>query len=199
MLPAKPTVKNSLARLFDAMNMDLSLEERLRKAVRDIPGFPKPGIVFKDITPVIGSGELFESVISKLSEPFQEPKPDAVLGIESRGFILGAPIAHQLGTGFVIVRKSGKLPYRTERASYALEYGEDVLEIHADAIRPGQRVLIVDDLLATGGTARAAAELVNKLGGQVIAFACLIELSFLKARERLDPIPVVSLISYDHE
>jgi adenine phosphoribosyltransferase len=173
--------------------------EQLRSSIRDIPGFPKPGVVFKDITPLIGNGKLFEKTITHLSQAFEETKPDLVLGIESRGFILGAPIAYKLGTGFVIVRKSGKLPYQTHRASYSLEYGDDVLEIHRDAIQAGQKVLIVDDLLATGGTAAAAVELVHKLGGAVISLVCLVELSFLKGRERLKPIPVISLIPYDHE
>src|SRR4051812_21887914 len=136
----------------------------LSRAIRDIPDFPKKGIIFKDITPLLGDGPLFHKTIDILAERYSGEKIDAVLGIESRGFIIGAALAYRLGAGFCIVRKPGKLPYQTHRATYQLEYGSDTLEIHRDAIKPGARVLVVDDLIATGGTAAAACELVSALG-----------------------------------
>jgi len=170
----------------------------LSRAIRDIPDFPKKGIVFKDITPLLGNGALFHKTIDILAERYRNQKIDAVLGIESRGFIIGAALAYRLGSGFCIVRKPGKLPYETRRASYELEYGTDSLEIHRDAIKPGARVLIVDDLIATGGTAKAACELVSALGGEVVECAFVIELSFLKGREKLG-CRAFSILRYDSE
>ena len=171
----------------------------IRAAIRDIPNFPKPGIVFKDITPLLSSGALFGKTIDMLAQRYLNQKIDAVLGIESRGFIIGAALAYKLGAGFSVVRKPGKLPYETHQASYALEYGTDTLEIHIDAIPRGARVVIADDLIATGGTAAATAELVSKLGATVVECAFVIELSFLKGREKLRPHGVHSILRYDSE
>ena len=172
---------------------------QIRQAIRDIPNFPKPGIIFKDITPLLGNGRLFKQTIDLLADRYRPQEVDIILGIESRGFIIGAALAYRLEAGFCIVRKPGKLPYETHRASYLLEYGSDTLEVHQDALQPNARVLIVDDLLATGGTASAAAELVQKLGGRVVECAFVIELSFLKGREKLKPHGVFSLIQYETE
>jgi adenine phosphoribosyltransferase len=171
----------------------------IRQVIRDIPNFPKPGIVFRDITPLLGNGRLFKRTIDILAERYRSQKIDTVLGIESRGFIIGAALAYQLGAGFCVVRKPGKLPYETHKANYQLEYGTDSLEIHIDAIPHNARVVIADDLIATGGTAAATAELVAKLGGTVLECAFVIELSFLKGRERLKPHDVFSLVQYDSE
>jgi adenine phosphoribosyltransferase len=168
----------------------------LRAYVRDVQNFPKPGIVFKDLTPLLANGEAFHDAISRLAARYVEP-PDVVLGIESRGFIVGAAVAYALGAGLAVVRKPGKLPAETHRVEYALEYGTDMLEIHRDAFENGRRVLVVDDLLATGGTAAAAVALVDRLGGRVVECAFLIELSFLGGRGRIAPIPVFSLIQYE--
>ncbi len=168
----------------------------LKAHVRDVPDFPKPGIVFKDLTPLLANGQAFHEAISRLAARYAEP-PDVVLGIESRGFIVGAAVAYALGAGLAVVRKRGKLPAETHRVEYALEYGTDMLEIHRDAFDHGRRVLVVDDLLATGGTAAAAVALVNRLGGRVVECAFLIELSFLGGRDRIAPIPVFSLMQYD--
>ena len=168
----------------------------LRAYVRDVPNFPKPGIVFKDVTPLLANGEAFHDAITRLAARYPEP-PDVVLGIESRGFIVGAAVAYALGAGLAVVRKPGKLPAETHRVEYALEYGTDMLEIHRDAFDHGRRVLVVDDLLATGGTAAAAVALVDRLGGRVVECAFLIELSFLGGRERIAPVPVFSLIQYE--
>ena len=178
------------------MNDDVA---SIRRAIRDIPDFPKPGIVFKDITPLLANGSLFAKTIDLLAERYREKKIDTVLGIESRGFIIGSALAYRLGAGFSVVRKPGKLPYETHSASYQLEYGSDALEIHIDAISSGARVVIADDLIATGGTAAATAELVAKLGGTVVECAFVIELAFLKGREKLQPYGVYSLIQYDSE
>jgi adenine phosphoribosyltransferase len=171
----------------------------IRKAIRDIPDFPKKGIVFKDITPLLGNAPLFQRTVDLLAERYRKERIDTVLGIESRGFIIGSALAYRLGAGFCIVRKPGKLPYQTHRASYELEYGTDTLEVHRDAIRSGARVLIADDLIATGGTAAAAVELVSKLGGSVVECAFVIELAFLKGREKLKPHGVYSILKYDSE
>jgi adenine phosphoribosyltransferase len=171
----------------------------IRGAIRDIPNFPKPGVIFKDITPLLSNGRLFKQTIDLLAERYQSRAVDVVLGIESRGFIIGAALAYRLGAGFSIVRKPGKLPYETHSASYDLEYGSDTLEVHRDALPPRARVLIADDLIATGGTAAATAALVSRLGGEVVECAFVIELSFLKGREKLKPHPVFSLIRYDSE
>jgi adenine phosphoribosyltransferase len=173
--------------------------DSIRKAIRDIPDFPRPGIVFKDITPLLGDGPLFAQTIDVLAERYRDKKIDMVLGIESRGFIVGAALAYKLGAGFCVVRKPGKLPYDTHSASYELEYGTDSLEIHIDAIAQNARVLIVDDLIATGGTAAATAQLVSKLGGEVVECAFVIELCFLKGRDKLQPYGVFSLVQYDAE
>jgi adenine phosphoribosyltransferase len=165
--------------------------------IRDIPDFPKQGIVFKDIMPLLADPEALHETVERLTE-FAEPrKPDLILGAEARGFILGAALAYRLGCGFVAARKPGRLPWRTVSAKYELEYGYDVLELHADAIEAGARVLIHDDLLATGGTARAKVELVEQLGGEVVGLAFVIELTFLNGREQLAGYDVFSLIQYD--
>jgi len=171
----------------------------IRKAIRNIPNFPKAGVVFKDITPLLSDGSLFRRTVDLLAQRYQSQKVDTVLGIESRGFIIGAALAYKLGAGFCIVRKPGKLPYQTHSARYELEYGSDTLEVHRDALSPGARVLIADDLIATGGTAGAAAALVSRLGGEVVECAFVIELSFLNGRERLRPYAVFSLLQYDSE
>jgi adenine phosphoribosyltransferase len=171
----------------------------IRRAIRDIPDFPKPGIVFKDITPLLADGPLFVKTIDLLADRYHREKIDTVLGIESRGFIIGAALAYKLGAGFSVVRKPGKLPFETHSASYALEYGVDALEIHIDAISRDARVVIADDLIATGGTAAATAELVTKLGGTVVECAFVIELSFLNGRQKLKPYGVYSLLQYDSE
>jgi len=171
----------------------------IRGAIRDIPDFPKPGIVFKDITPLLSNGPLFGKTIDLIAARYRGQKIDTVLGIESRGFIVGAALAYKLGAGFSVVRKPGKLPYETHSASYQLEYGKDTLEIHIDGIAPKARVIIADDLIATGGTAAATAELVSKLGGTVVECAFVIELSFLKGREKLKPYGVYSILQYESE
>lgn len=168
----------------------------LRRYIRDIPDFPKPGIVFKDITPLLADGAALRWTIDQLGERYRGTV-DMVLGIESRGFIIGSALAYALGVGIAIVRKPGKLPAQTYSAQYELEYGTDILEIHRDAFGEKQRVLIVDDLLATGGTATAAIRLAEHLGGEIVECAFIIELGFLKGRERLAPRPVHSLIRYD--
>jgi adenine phosphoribosyltransferase len=168
----------------------------LESKIRDIPDFPKRGIVFKDIMPLLADPESLRETVERLAE-FAEPrKPDLVLGAEARGFILGAALAYRLGCGFVAARKPGKLPWRTVSAKYALEYGFDVLELHADAISQGARVLVHDDLLATGGTARAKIDLVEQLGGEVVGLAFVIELEFLNGRDKLAGYDVFSLIRY---
>jgi adenine phosphoribosyltransferase len=168
----------------------------LATKIRDIPDFPKRGIVFKDIMPLLGDPEALQETVERLAE-FAEPrKPDLILGAEARGFILGAALAYRLKCGFVAARKPGKLPWRTVSVKYALEYGFDALELHADAITPGKRVLVHDDLLATGGTARAKVDLVEQMGGEVVGLAFVIELEFLNGRERLEGYDVFSLIKY---
>ena len=164
--------------------------------IRDIPDFPKSGILFKDITPVLGNAAAFAEVIDHFVVEAQTSSPDVVVGIESRGFLFGAPVALALGVGFVPIRKVGKLPHDTLQEEYALEYGTAAVEIHRDAIQPGQRVLIVDDLLATGGTALAAAKLVEKLGGIVVGFSFLIELGFLPGRQALSGYSIQALVTY---
>jgi adenine phosphoribosyltransferase len=170
----------------------------LKTKIRDVPDFPKPGVVFKDITPVLEDAELFRLTTDAMSAPFENQRISHVIAIESRGFILGAPVAQRLGAGFIPVRKPGKLPARTEAESYALEYGIDTLEVHADACdwtgRP--RLLIVDDVLATGGTADAARRLIERLGGEVVGFSFLIALSFLPGLERLSGRTLHALITY---
>jgi adenine phosphoribosyltransferase len=169
----------------------------LKSKIRDIPDFPKPGIVFKDIMPLLAEPEALRDAVDRLAEWARPRRPDLVLGAEARGFITGGALAYQLGCGFVPARKPGKLPWTTISAKYALEYGFDVLELHADAIRAGQRVLVHDDVLATGGTARAKIELVEHLGGEVVGVAFVVTLEFLKGRERLAGYDVHSLVQYE--
>lgn len=168
----------------------------LKTFIRDVPDFPKPGIIFKDITPLLKNEKAFKIVCDELAKPFSKLDVKQIVGIESRGFLLASPVAYKLGIGLVPVRKKGKLPFKTEKISYSLEYGEDFLEIHSDAISKGDRVLIVDDVLATGGTAEAVAKLVQKLGGEVVGLAFLIELAFLNGRSRLAGFPLRTLIHY---
>ena len=172
---------------------------KIRGAIRDIPDFPKPGIIFKDITPLLSNGSLFGRTIDLIADRYRGQTIDTVLGIESRGFIFGSALAYKLGAGFSVVRKPGKLPYETHSASYDLEYGKDTLEIHIDAVAPNSRVVIADDLIATGGTAAATAELVSRLGATVVECAFVIELSFLNGREKLKPHKVFSVLQYDSE
>ena len=175
----------------------ISTAADIKKMIRDIPNFPKPGILFKDITPVLKDPSSFRFTVDVIAGEFEKlGKIDCVVGIESRGFIMSPVLAYKLNAGFVPVRKKGKLPYTTEQESYTLEYGEAVLEIHQDAIVPGSRVVIVDDLLATGGTALAAARLVEKLGGKVIKLAFLVELLFLAGRKKLSAYDIFSLVQY---
>ena len=170
--------------------------EHLKAMIRHVPDFPKPGILFYDITTLLRDPAGLRESIDGLAKPFRDQRIDVVVAIESRGFILGAAVADRLGVGFVPVRKPGKLPARTLQQSYDLEYGSDALEIHQDAITPGQRVLIVDDLLATGGTARAALDLVRKTGGEVAGLAFLVELQFLDGRTRLGDVPLFVALQY---
>jgi adenine phosphoribosyltransferase len=173
--------------------MDL---ERVKALVRDVPDFPQEGIVFKDITPLLADPIAFSTVIDLIVVHFGRGNVDKVVGIEARGFILASPVAYHFGAGFVPVRKKDKLPWQTESADYALEYGTATLEVHRDAVTPGERVLIVDDVLATGGTAAATAQLVERIGGKVIGIACLIELGFLNGRDKLEGHDLFSLITY---
>ena len=166
------------------------------RLIRDVPDFPKPGLIFKDIMPMLADGPAFRAIVDELAGAVGPWKPDLVLGAEARGFMFGAPLAYALGAGFVAARKPGKLPYTTVSAKYALEYGFDALEVHIDAIKPGQRVLICDDLLATGGTCKAKIELVERLDGVVAGLAFAIELDFLNGREQLAGYDMVSLIHY---
>jgi len=168
----------------------------IAEKIRNIPDFPKEGINFKDITPLLSDIKIFRKAVKQMATPFMDSNIHIVVGIESRGFIFGAPIADYLNSSFVPVRKPGKLPWKTESVSYDLEYGKDSLEIHKDAIKEGQNVLIVDDLLATGGTAEAACKLVSKLEGNIIGLTVLIELDFLNGRKKLNPYNVHSLVKY---
>lgn len=170
--------------------------DAIRAAIRDIANFPKPGILFKDITPVLSDAQLFRDSISLLCETAGEHKIDKVVGIDARGFIFAAAVADRLGAGFVPIRKKGKLPWLTHQTSYSLEYGESVVEVHQDAVLPGETVLLVDDLLATGGTAAAAIKLLDELGAKIIGISVLIELDFLKGRERLGLHPVHAILNY---
>lgn len=172
------------------------MEKFLKEQIRDVPDFPKPGIVFKDITPLLQNHSAFERIIRNFVDRYAGKGIDAVVGIESRGFLFGAPLAHQLGASFIPVRKKGKLPYKTVDISYDLEYGSATIEMHTDAISKGQNVVVVDDLLATGGTAGAACELVRGQGGRVVECAFVVELSFLGGREKIPETPIYSLVSY---
>jgi adenine phosphoribosyltransferase len=167
----------------------------LRALIRDVPDYPKPGILFKDITPVLASPQGFQTAIDLLSAPFLDQRIDHVLGVESRGFMFAAPIALRLGAGFVPVRKPGKLPRRCDRVEYALEYGKDAVEMHADALQRGSRVLVIDDVIATGGTAKAAIDLAQGQGAEVVAAAFLLELTFLGGAAKLG-VPHSALIRY---
>ena len=170
--------------------------DEIQQAIRTIPDFPKPGILFKDITPLLADARLFAGTIDFLTEPFSPGMIDAVVGIDARGFIFAAAAALKLEAGFVPVRKKGKLPYTTHEEDYALEYGTATVAMHTDALKPGSRVLLIDDLLATGGTAAAAAALVQKLGGQILEIAFLIELSALGGRQKLKQFPIRSVVTY---
>ena len=171
-------------------------EEQLRRFIRDVPDFPQPGIIFKDITPLLADKATFKGVVEQVCSHWAARPPDVVTAIEARGFIPGGAVALGLGAGFVPIRKPGKLPWKTVSQDYQLEYGTDQLQIHEDAVKPGQTVLIVDDVLATGGTAAAATQLIRKLGGFVLGIHVLIELSFLGGRDRLHGIEVVSELVY---
>jgi adenine phosphoribosyltransferase len=175
----------------------MPIAEDLRALIRDIPDFPKPGIVFKDITPLMADPKALEVAVSGLADHARPLGVECVLAAEARGFLLGPALALALGAGFALARKPGKLPYDTVSAEYELEYGSDSLELHSDAVRPGTRVLVHDDLLATGGTARALCELVRQLGGEVVGCGFLIELAFLGGRKRLQPYDAHALLTYD--
>ena len=173
--------------------------EDLKKVIRNVPDFPKKGIVFRDITTLIASKDAFKFVVDELTKRYSGKNIDYIVSIESRGFIFGAALAYRLGCGLVPVRKKGKLPYKTHQATYELEYGTDTLEIHEDAFQEGKNILIVDDLLATGGTVSAVIELVKKLEGKLIETAFVIELEFLNPRSKLKDVPIFSLVKYDKE
>jgi adenine phosphoribosyltransferase len=170
--------------------------EEIKDLIRDVPDFPEPGIVFKDITPVLADPLAFSTITDLIVVHFGRGNVDKVVGIEARGFILASPVAYHFGAGFVPIRKKGKLPWETVSADYELEYGTATLELHRDGVKPGERVLIVDDVLATGGTARAAASLVEEIGGEVYGIACVIELDFLHGRDKLADRDLYTLIHY---
>ena len=170
----------------------------LKSSIRDIPGFPKEGVIFKDITTLLKDKNKFKQTVDLFAEKFKDKKIDIILSVEARGFIFGAALAYKLGAGLVPVRKKGKLPFKTHSVTYELEYGKDTLEIHQDAFKKGANVLIVDDLLATGGTCKAVVELVEKMGGKIVGLAFLIELTALKGREKLKGYDIVSLIQDEY-
>jgi adenine phosphoribosyltransferase len=170
--------------------------ELLKSLIRDVPDFPQEGVVFRDITPLLADPVAFSTVVDTVVVHFGRGNVDKVVGIEARGFIVAAPVAYHFNAGFVPVRKAGKLPWEAETESYELEYGTETLEIHKDALFPGERVLVVDDVLATGGTARATASLVERLGAKVVGIACIIELTFLNGREKLGDLDFFSIIKY---
>jgi adenine phosphoribosyltransferase len=176
--------------------MGFETVERLRAAVRDVPDFPKKGIMFKDITPVLSDPSLFRASIDLFLERCRGREVDKIVAIDARGFVFGSAVAYELGVGFVPIRKRGKLPYRTEIAKYSLEYGEAEVEMHTDAVSEGERVVLVDDLLATGGTSAAAAALIRNAGADLVEAQFLIELEFLEGRKRLEPTPVTSFLKY---
>ena len=168
----------------------------LKDHIRSIPDFPKPGILFYDISTLLAHPRAWQATVEQLAEAVRPHRPDLLMGIESRGFLVAAPLAYALGSGFAMVRKQGKLPGKTVRFTYDLEYGTDTIEVQEDAVIPGQRVVIVDDLVATGGTMAAAIDLVGQRGGAVVGAACIIELNFLNGRSRI-PVPLTSMVSYD--
>lgn len=168
----------------------------LKTKIRDVPDFPKPGVVFKDITPLLADRQAFRAALDLLGDRYQNRGVELVVGVEARGFIIASTLAYKLGAGHVLIRKAGKLPCKTHRAAYQLEYGTDALEIHEDAIHPGARVLIADDVLATGGTVATAIDLVKRAGGEILEVTFLVELAFLKGREKLGNCPMFSLIQY---
>src|SRR6266566_65420 len=170
--------------------------ERLRTGIRDVPDFPKKGIVFKDITPLLGDRALFRAAIDLFLDQCRGRKIDKIVGIDARGFVFGSAVAYELGIGFVPLRKKGRLPYKTESAKYSLEYGEAEMELHIDAITRGEQVILIDDLLATGGTSASAATLIKKIGGHLVEAIFLIELEFLHGRQKLTPTPVTSFLKY---
>jgi len=176
--------------------MSTALIQKLRNAVRDVPDFPKPGIIFKDITPILGDGALFRASIDVFLEQCRGKKIDKIVGIDARGFLFGSAVAYELGVGFVPLRKKGRLPYKTESAKYSLEYGEAEMELHVDAITRGEKIVLIDDLLATGGTSASAATLIRKVGGDLTEAIFLIELEFLHGREKLAPTPVTTFLKY---
>lgn len=176
--------------------MQTILNDEIKSIIRDIPDFPKPGIIFKDITPLLKHKELFKKVIDEFANRYKDKKIDFIACIEARGFMLGSALAYKLGAGLIPIRKKGKLPHKTIKATYALEYGYDSLEMHEDAIGPGHRVVLIDDVLATGGTAKATAGLIEQLGGHLIEIAFLMELEFLKGKEKLSKYNIFSLIKY---
>ena len=176
--------------------MDSDQIDKLRRGVRDVPNFPKKGIVFKDITPILKDGPLFRASVDLFLDQCRERKIDKVVGIDARGFLFGSAVAYELGIGFVPLRKKGRLPYKTESAKYSLEYGEAEMELHIDAITRGERIVLIDDLLATGGTSASAATLIEKVGGELVAAMFLIELEFLHGREKLAPTPIISFLKY---
>lgn len=172
------------------------MSEDLKSLIRDIPDFPTPGIIFKDLTPLLGDEQAFATVTDLIVDHFVGRGCNRVLGVEARGFIIAAPVAYRLGAGFVPARKKGKLPYETIGVDYSLEYGAERLELHSDAMSSGDRVLIVDDVLATGGTARAAADMVRELGAEVVGIGVILELEFLKGRDNLDGLEIFSILTY---
>ena len=182
--------------MTDAMPKTIATPKEIEQAIRNVPDFPKPGIQFKDITPVLADPRLFAGAIDLLANKFKPGSVDAVVGIDARGFIFAAAAAIKLNAGFVPVRKKGKLPYKTIEQDYALEYGSATVAMHMDALKPGARVLLIDDLLATGGTAAASAALIKKLGAQILEVTFLIELKFLNGREKLKGYPVRSIVTF---
>ena len=176
--------------------MNPEVIEKLRAGVRDVPDFPKKGIIFKDITPILKDGGLFRSSIDLFLEHCGGKKVDKIVGIDARGFLFGSAVAYELGIGFVPLRKKGRLPYKTESAKYSLEYGEAEMELHIDAITPGEQIVLIDDLLATGGTSASAATLIKKVGGELVCAIFLIELEFLQGRKKLTPTPIISFLKY---
>jgi len=178
------------------VSVNSDILEKLRGGVRDVPDFPKKGIIFKDITPILSDHDLFRASIDLFLERCRGKQIDKIVGIDARGFLFGSAVAYELGVGFVPIRKRGKLPYKTEIAKYSLEYGEAEMEMHVDAMQSGEKVVLVDDLLATGGTSAAAAALIKKVGGELLEAQFLIELNFLHGREKLAPTPVTAFLKY---